>query len=99
VGNARNVDTTCGNIGRNQDRETAIAEVAQDFLTDALLFVAMDGIAVDVFIAQLSDECRGAEDRKTDAATYVDSGTVRSRLWQLMKYNQPNKIAIGLGSH
>tara|TARA_B100000161_G_C33357953_1_gene327648 strand:+ start:157 stop:648 length:492 start_codon:yes stop_codon:yes gene_type:complete len=50
---ARNVNTTCGNVGRNQNRETAIAEVAQDFLTDALLFVAMDSVTVDTFIAQL----------------------------------------------
>jgi hypothetical protein len=59
VGNARNVDTTGGNIGCDQNRELTIAEVAQDFLTDALLFVAMDGIAVDAFIAQLERQFVG----------------------------------------
>ena len=53
VGNPRNVNTTGRNIGCDQNRELAITEIAQDFLTDALLFITMDGIAINAFIAQL----------------------------------------------
>jgi hypothetical protein len=57
--NTGNVDTTGSNIGCNQNRETAIPEIAQYFLTDALLFVAMNGVRLYTGILKLERQFVG----------------------------------------
>jgi hypothetical protein len=100
VRDARNVDTTCSNIGRNQNRELAIAEVAQDFLTDALLFVAMDRVTVNAFIAKLERQFVGislgfGEDQNT--FDFVTVQELNQKRHLVMAFHEHAKLGHTIG--
>src|SRR5579872_4608007 len=60
MGDAVNIDTACGDVGRHQYAGAAIAEVAERPLTRALRLVAVDGLGVDAALGQAFGDAIGA---------------------------------------